>query len=258
MAARAGAAPDEDAAPNERAGLAVALDTLPPGRRAVLSVLKHTGEASAEDVAGVLGVTVSAVRQHLSPLEEHGLVAHRDERPGPGRPRRRYCLTPAAESLWPKRYGQLANQLLTFIDDADPALVEQAFEHRRRARGARATVRLGAHATFDDRVRELARILDDDGYLASCERAGDGTWRVVEHNCAILDVAERYGAACSSELEFLRDALPDADVQRSAHMMSGAHVCAYVIRQAPLSSLTAGGRGSAPAAPQLPDSRWSR
>ena len=220
---------DEDAAPSEQAGLAVALDTLPPGRRAVLSALKHRGEASAEEVAGALGVTVSAVRQHLAPLEEHGLVAHRDERPGPGRPRRRYCLTPAAEALWPKRYGQFANQLLTFIDDADPRLVEEAFEHRRRARTARARQRMAPNASFDDRVRELARILDDDGYLASCERATDGSWRVVEHNCAILDVAERYREACSSELAFLRDALPGADVQRSAHMMAGAHVCAYTI-----------------------------
>jgi DeoR family suf operon transcriptional repressor len=195
----------------------------------VLSALKHRGEASAEEVAGALGVTVSAVRQHLAPLEEHGLVAHRDERPGPGRPRRRYCLTPAAEALWPKRYGQFANQLLTFIDDADPRLVEEAFEHRRRARTARAQQRMATRASFDDRVQELARILDDDGYLASCEQGADGSWRVVEHNCAILDVAERYGEACSSELAFLRDALPGADVQRSAHMMAGAHVCAYTI-----------------------------
>ena len=219
-----------DLAPSERAGLAVGLDALPPGRRAVLSTLKTRGEASADEIAGVLGVTVSAVRQHLAPLEDHGLVAHRDERPGPGRPRRRYCLTPAAESLWPTRYGQLANQLLMFIDDADPTLVDLAFEHRRRVRVERALARL-AGRSFDDRVRALAEILDEDGYLASCERVGAGWWRVVEHNCAILDVAERYGVACSSELGFLRDALPDADVQRSAHMMAGAHVCAYEIRR---------------------------
>jgi len=224
-------APSEavELAPTEQAGLAVGLDNLPPGRRAVLSTLKTRGEASADEVATTLGVTVGAVRQHLAPLEEQGLVAHRDERPGPGRPRRRYCLTPAAESLWPKRYGQLANQLLTFIDGADPTLVELAFEHRRRERVARAAARL-AGLSFDARVRELARILDDDGYLASCEQVAPGEWRVVEHNCAILDVAERYGEACSSELSFLRDSLPDADVQRTAHMMAGAHVCAYAIR----------------------------
>jgi DeoR family suf operon transcriptional repressor len=215
-------------APSETAGQTVGLGVLAPGRRAVLSVLKTRGEASADEVAGVLGVTVGAVRQHLAPLEGEGLVAHRDERPGPGRPRRRYCLTPAAESLWPKRYGQLTNQLLSFIEDADPSLVGHAFERRRQARVERARERLAGLA-FDDRVRELAAILDDDGYLASCEPGPDGTWRVVEHNCAILDVAQRYGAACASELSFLQEALPDATVERTAHMMAGAHVCAYRI-----------------------------
>jgi len=209
----------------------VALDGLPPGRRAVLSTLKARGEASAEEVAQVLGVTVGAVRQHLAPLEAEGLVAHRDERPGPGRPRRRYCLAPAAEALWPKRYGQLANQLLSFMEDAGPELVDQAFEQRRRARVTRALERLG-DLPFADRVRELTSILDDDGYLASWERVAEDCWRVVEHNCAVLDVAQRYRSACSSELSFLQEAMPDARIERVAHMMAGAHVCAYEVRPA--------------------------
>ena len=53
-------------------------------------------------------------------------------------------------------------------------------------------------------MEELTRILDEDGYLADAERLDDGSWRIVEHNCAILGVAARYGQACSSELEFLR------------------------------------------------------
>jgi predicted ArsR family transcriptional regulator len=131
--------------------------------------------------------------------------------------------------LWPKRYGQLTNQLLSFIDDADPSLVDLAFDRRRQARVDRALARLDGRS-FDDRVRELAAILDDDGYLATCERIGAGRWRVVEHNCAILDVAQRYGAACGSELAFLRETMSDAEVERTEHMMNGAHVCAYEIR----------------------------
>jgi DeoR family transcriptional regulator, suf operon transcriptional repressor len=216
-------------APTETAGQTTALDALAPGRRAVLSTLKTKGEASAEDVAAVLGVTVSAVRQHLAPLEAEGLVAHRDERPGPGRPRRRFCLTPAAEALWPKRYGQLTNQLLSFISDADPALVDLAFERRRDGRVERARARLEGLA-FDDRCRELAAILDEDGYLASCAQTGPGCWEIVEHNCAILDVAQRYGQACRTELAFLQESMPGATVERTAHMMAGAHVCAYEVR----------------------------
>jgi predicted ArsR family transcriptional regulator len=218
-------------APSESAGQDVALAAMASGRRAVLAHLKSRGEATADELATELGVTVGAVRQQLGPLGEAGLVAHRDERRGPGRPRRWYCLTPAAEALFPKRYGQLTNQLLGFIEESDPSLVATAFERRAEQRRARAGARL-AGLDFAARVRELARILDEDGYLADCEPAADGSWLVTERNCAILDVARHHRQACHSELAFLRAVLPDATVERVAHVLGGQRHCAYEIRPA--------------------------
>ena len=79
-------------------------------------------------------------------------------------------------------------------------------------------------------MAELTAILDADGYLADFEARGDGTYLVTEHNCAILGVAQRYGLACSTEIEFLREVLPDAKIERVAHRLGGAHVCSYEIR----------------------------
>jgi DeoR family suf operon transcriptional repressor len=207
----------------------IVLEHLPETRRQILTVLKKRGEVGADELATVLGITVSAVRQHLGPLEEDGLVRHRQQPSGPGRPRHRFELTTAAEVLFPKRYGELTNQLLGFIADADAGLVDLAFDRRRQARLDRARIRLDG-LDFPGRVRELAKILDEDGYLADCQRQDDGSWRIVEHNCAIIDVARRYGNACVSEIAFLRQALPEADIERVAHMIAGAHVCAYQVR----------------------------
>jgi predicted ArsR family transcriptional regulator len=198
----------------------------------VLTALKTLGEATADQLAGALGLSVGAVRQQLAPLGDEGLVAHRDDRPGPGRPRRWYCLAPAAESLFPKRYGQLTNQLLGFIEEADPALVTEAFDRRSIQRQERANARM-AGLSFDDRVRELSQILDEDGYLAHCEQTGDGVWRISELNCAILDVAFQHGVACGSELAFIRAVLPDASVERVTHILAGEHACSYEIRLRP-------------------------
>jgi predicted ArsR family transcriptional regulator len=79
----------------------------------------------------------------------------------------------------------------------------------------------------------LTTILDQDGYLADAERLDDGSWRITEHNCAILTVAHGFSQACSSELSFIREALPGAKVERVAHIMDGAHVCAYVVSPPP-------------------------
>jgi DeoR family suf operon transcriptional repressor len=45
-------------------------------------------------------------------------------------------------------------------------------------------------------------------------------------------VAHGFSQACSSELSFIRDALPGAVVERVAHLMDGAHVCAYRVAPA--------------------------
>src|SRR5438132_736350 len=91
---------------------------------------------------------------------------------------------------------------------------------------------------FEERVAELATILDEDGYLADFARRADGVFVITEHNCAILDVARRFGHACSTEISFIREVLSDARIERVDHMMAGAHVCRYEVTR------TAGRRGS--------------
>ena len=55
----------------------------------------------------------------------------------------------------------------------------------------------------------------------------------VEHNCAVLAVAQQHPHACSSEIEFIRAALADATVERTTHIVAGAHACTYEIRKRP-------------------------
>jgi DeoR family suf operon transcriptional repressor len=196
----------------------------------MLLTIKRHGEARAEDLAGALAITPSAVRQHLSGLVAEGLVAVREQRGRAGRPKHFYSVTAAAEDLFPKTYGDLTCELLDYLSADEPGMVDKLFDRRRQRRVEQAEARL-AGRPFPERVEELARILDEDGYLAAVERdTEDGTWYIVEHNCAILEVAFRYGQACSSEIGFLREVMPDAEIDRITHMASGQHHCAYRIR----------------------------
>jgi DeoR family transcriptional regulator, suf operon transcriptional repressor len=205
--------------------------TLPEGRRAVLYAVRRRGQATVEDVATQLDMTVSGARQHLAALVDDGL-AEAVELPRPpgarGRPQLAYSVTEAADALFPKAYGELTNELLGYLSEADSSLVDTLFERRRDERIRNASARLAPKRSLRAKVQELARILDEDGYLATCEKHGAG-FRIVEHNCAILSVAQRYGQACTSEIDFIRTVLPDADVERVSHIIDGAHHCAYEI-----------------------------
>lgn len=204
------------------------LAAMPTTRRAILLALKRRGSMRANELAEHLGITVAAVRQQLVRLSQDGLVSHHRDPDGRGRPAHSYELTRGAEMLFPKRYGDLTTELLGYLGGPDSSEVTELFEQRRRRRLADARSRLEQMA-LDEQVAELTRILDEDGYLADIERLEDGGWRITEHNCAILSVATGFRQACSSEIAFIRDALPAARVERVAHLMDGAHMCAYEV-----------------------------
>ncbi|MGH9029150.1 MAG: helix-turn-helix transcriptional regulator [Acidimicrobiales bacterium] len=213
-------APAQDAEPP--------LAAVPTTRRAILMALKREGAMDARELASLLGVSVPAVRQQLTRLTDDQLVTHRRAREHRGRPSHRYELTASAEALFPKRYGELTTELLGYLGGPEDRQVSELFEQRGRRRLEGARPRL-AGLSPERQVSELARILDEDGYLADVRRLDDHRWLITEHNCAILSVARGYRQACSSEIEFIRDALPEARVERVSHLMDGAHVCAYEI-----------------------------
>jgi predicted ArsR family transcriptional regulator len=205
---------------------------LPEGRRNVLYAVRRRGEATAEQVAETLDMTVSGARQHLSALVDAGLAEAAESTAPTGKRGRRslvYAITATGDALFPKAYGELTNELLGFLDDEAPETVNRLFARRRDARTANALARLGPLPDLEAKVDELARILDEDGYLASWTREDDGSFLVVEHNCAIWAVANRYGQACSSELEFIQSVMEPARVERTSHMIDGARRCAYRI-----------------------------
>lgn len=201
---------------------------LTEARRDVLYALRRRGECTVDDLAATMGMTVSGARQHLNALADADLVVTRREvAEGRGRPRLLYRVAAAADGLFPKAYGELTNALLGFLDAETEAML---FDRRRDQRVAEATERL-AGRDLEGRVAELTAILDRDGYLASWEPVDDG-WVIVERNCAIASVAAAHPGACRSELEFIREVLPDAEVERTHHMVHGETHCGYAVRPA--------------------------
>jgi predicted ArsR family transcriptional regulator len=202
-------------------------------RREILYRLRQDGPSSPDQLAARLGASRTGVLQQLRALEAAGLVRHETQRHGVGRPRHLYDITPDAQDLFPTNYDGLATGLLSALaalggDD----LVEQVFAARRQQIGERVrrelAERVGPDAPLAARVRELAVLQDEQGYLADTELLPDGTLRLREHNCAIYHVARGSSAACEAELDLFREIL-GADVVRETHIASGDRCCSYRI-----------------------------
>lgn len=205
-------------------------EQLQPTRRKIVLALKQHGGMTAAELAELLGITSMGVRRHLTTLERDKLVRYELVQRGKGRPSHVYRLSSVAENLFPKNYASLANELLGYLErGAGDHTVIRLFDQRaqRRIRSAKA---LMDGKPLSERVAGLAAMLSKEGYLAEWERLDENSFLLSEHNCAVHDVAVAFSAACSSELDFLRAVLPDAEVVREHHMMAGELCCMYVVR----------------------------
>jgi predicted ArsR family transcriptional regulator len=205
-------------------------------RHAILLHLRQRGPAAPDTVAAGLGASRTGVTAQLHALETAGLVSHVRVRHGVGRPRHLYDLTPDAQALFPTNYDGLAVGLLAAIEQLGGAsLVEDVFRARQcqlaQAMKAQIDERLTDGATLPDRVRALAAIQDEAGYLADAIEGPDGELRLREHNCAIHDVARAVPAACQAELDLFRSVL-GAKVERETHIACGDRSCTYRIADA--------------------------
>jgi predicted ArsR family transcriptional regulator len=203
--------------------------------RAILLALREGGSAGPDAIAERVGMSRTSTLQRLRELEAAGFVARQALRHGVGRPRHVYDITPAAQRSLPANWDGLATTLLESIAEVGgDLLVEEVFQARRRLLRdrirARFAERLGPAPTLADKVRELAVVQDEAGYLCRAETAptNGAALELREHNCAILGAAAGHPAACRAELELFEEVL-DARVVRTSHIASGDRCCSYRI-----------------------------
>src|SRR2546422_9655986 len=143
-------------------------------RMEVLELLRRKGRSSAETIANDLGVAPNAVRQHLSTLELDGCVVSHPERSGRGRPSLLFALTERADSVFPKRYGQLATMVLQEVQEmGGPEALDEVFS-RVAARHADALQPSLDGLDFDEKMRRVVAWIGRAGTLVEQSEGPEG------------------------------------------------------------------------------------
>lgn len=174
------------------------------------------------------------VRRHLMTLERDGMVLAQTRHQPSGRPTFVYELTERGYDTFPRNYHLFATQILDAARArAGEAKIEDLFAGRLDQLVAQYEPRMRGK-DLAGRVEELARIQDENGYMAVWEKA-DGGYLLREQNCAIYRVACRFQEACQYEIELFRRLL-DAEITRVEHQVRGDLACAYFIRESPNST----------------------
>lgn len=198
-------------------------------------VLKMHGALSASALGKQIGTTGEAVRQQLQKLADEGLVQSESRPSGVGRPTQLWMLAPGSGARFPDTHAALTVKLLDGIRET---LGEAALDTIIRARELETAkayeAAMEGASSLEDRVERLTAIRTDEGYMADWERLEDGTLQLRENHCPICAAAAACQGFCRAELQAFKSALgPQAEVQRTEHVLDGGRRCTYRITPKP-------------------------
>jgi predicted ArsR family transcriptional regulator len=202
-------------------------------RRAIVRLLKQEGALDSASLARRLRLTPMAVRQHLYELQREKLVTA-EERPVPlGRPAKHWQLTREADRLFPDAYAELTLALIGAIGDTlGPSAMQRVLDARSAAQRAAYGRRIAKSAPLSAKLRELARVRTEEGYMAEVRRDGHG-FLFIENHCPICAAANICQGFCSTEMDLFGSVLgPGVSIERAEHIVSGDRRCVYRVTAA--------------------------
>ena len=203
-------------------------------KKKLLYYLKVMQQAGLEELANVMKVSRMAVHKHLGLLQQRGLVEAVETRGRVGRPRMMYQLTSQSKTVFPKSYSAIATHALDFIEkNMGKEGVEKVLRERQSELFDQYYKRL-KNLDFDKQVKELARIRDEEGYIAESKKksksGGSGKYVLLEYNCPIIHIAEKHWEACSTETE-LFEKLLGANIETTHRAAKGDLICKFIIKE---------------------------
>jgi len=200
-------------------------------KRKILYYLKVMNRAGLNDLSKVMKISRMAVHKHLSDLQDRRLVESIEIRRGVGRPTMQYSLSSTGKTAFPKSYGDIAIHALDYLEKKmGKNAVESVLRERQKELIEKYSIRM-KDMEFDDKVKELARIRDEEGYIAESKKDRKrNSHTLLEYNCPIIMIAEKHWEACSMETELFENIL-DAKVEVTHRAAKGDSICKFLIKE---------------------------
>jgi len=195
----------------------------------LLYTLKSRGPLATNALAQALGITVVGARQHLAKLHAERLVAFDDQAGEIGRPKRIWRLSAKGHGRFPDTHGDLTVNLIGGIRSLfGEAGLDRLIAARQESAVTAYRKALEHCSGLEDRIRTIARLRTEEGYMAEVEAQPDGSFLLVENHCPICAAAKACQGFCRSELELFRAAFgAETSVMRQEHLLSDGRRCVY-------------------------------
>jgi predicted ArsR family transcriptional regulator len=197
-------------------------------REVLNQLLEHKLGATLDELVASVGLSRTAVNQHLMTLEKEGYVRKGASRKTGGRPQNVYVLTEEGTNLFPKQYSWFSKLLIqTLREQIGEERVSQYMYDLGVKLSAGLIPRLVGKNRVE-RIAEIVKVMNETGFIARtiAPEDADKLPRVECMNCVYHDLSKDYPEVCRFDIGFL-SGLMGAEVEHQSCVQRGADVCRF-------------------------------
>jgi DeoR family suf operon transcriptional repressor len=191
-------------------------------------LMERSSGATLDELAAAVGLSRTAVNQHLTALERDGYIQKTVPRKTGGRPQNVYVLTEAGTNLFPKQYSWFSKLLIQTLrqEIGEERVSEYMYDLGVKLSAGLIPRLIGKNRA--ERIAEIVKIMNETGFIARTI-AAEGTDklpRVECKNCVYHDLSKDYPEVCRFDIGFL-SGLMGAEVEHQACVQRGADCCRF-------------------------------
>ncbi len=193
----------------------------------IVQFLQKEGTATHKDLESHLGLTRTAVREHVATLESSGYLTRETVVQGRGRPHHEYSNTDKARSLFACHCGDLSVTMLSEMMELVPVATVNVLMARLARRVAQEYAANMRSESLEDRVHELAELMSAKGILCQVHEESDGSRIQLElFNCPYHDLAMEHQEICTMDRDMIGYAI-GTPVELVDCIMEDSHSCHF-------------------------------
>jgi predicted ArsR family transcriptional regulator len=190
-------------------------------------LLKNKGGLTVYELAEQLEITRTAVRQHVTALQNEELLIPGASRASGGRPEQLYLLSDKGKELFPRQYSWLAQLVIESMKAESGA---EGLQGKLAVMGTRVGTQMRAQyphlKTRQEKVQKISVLMQDLGYETSHSSTNGSSTIIEADNCVFHELALKDPDVCQFDLALL-STFTDSKVDHQECMAKGGNVCRF-------------------------------
>ncbi len=203
------------------------MDKYPSYTRIILE-LKTSNGLSLNDLSQRIGISKMGILNQIQKLETRGMIERKIIKNKIGRPYFIFNLKDGSKSLLNNSSDAMLEDLLAYISEKGHGdIIESFLKDRYQSIRIEYSKKLYA-LDQDKKIEALVKLREDENYFPEHNKLNNQTDELLEYNCPIFRISNRFGIACSLETSLFSSVL-DMDVKSTHRQVDGSGLCRFLI-----------------------------